>query len=60
MQLCRELSTRAGMLLEDASAKAVLMRDVDPHELKRTIHEAREMTEQAVVLFTAAEALLQE
>lgn len=56
--LCLALSTRAGMLLEDASAKAILLGDLQREELRSAIREAQDMAEQAGALLAAAEMLM--
>jgi len=54
MDLCRQLCTKAGMLFEDAGAKAVLIGHLQPDELRCRVQELRRMANQASVLVEAA------
>jgi len=57
LELCRQLCTRAGMLFEDASAKAVLIGHLQSDELGARIKEVRCMARQASSLLDAANEL---
>lgn len=54
IRLCREHCTRAGMLFQDASALAVLVGALQPHDLAARVEELKRMTKQASVLLEAA------
>ena len=58
LELARALSTRAGMLLEDATAQVVLVGDLDAEALCSAITEARRMLGQARQLLDSAAVLL--
>jgi hypothetical protein len=58
IELSRALCTRAGMLLEEASAKVILVGELRPEQLRSTIQEARSMTGQADGLLAAAETMI--
>jgi hypothetical protein len=58
LDLCRALCTRAGMLFEDASAGAILVRHLKGEGLRKTIRNGRDMAERAEALLAAAEALI--
>lgn len=60
LALCREHCTRAGMLFEDASPKAILIGDVPTGELESVVRELRGMTEHASALLAAAATLARE
>ena len=57
IELSRALCTRAGMLLEDASAKVVLVGDLELEQLGPVIRDARAMAARAYALLAAAEAI---
>jgi hypothetical protein len=58
LDLIRQLSTRAGMMLEDASVVAVLVGRLSPDELQKAIGEAHATSIRATVLLEAASALV--
>ena len=58
LELRRALCTRAGMLLEDASAKVILVGGLEQEQLHSVIREARAMIAQADALLAAAEAII--
>ena len=58
LELSRALCTRAGMLLEDASAKVILVAGLEQEQLHSAIRKARSMTGQAAALLAAAEAIV--
>jgi hypothetical protein len=51
------LSTRAGMLMEDAAAEAVSAPPLDPEQLERWISDLRLATADALALLRAADAI---
>lgn len=57
LALCRALCTRAGMLFEDASARAVLIGEVPEGELASVVRELQGMTDEAASLLAAAAVL---
>ena len=58
LDLARDLCTRAGMLLEDASAVAILTGHGQREEVLIAIADARTASGNAAALLAAAEALL--
>ena len=58
LELSRTLCTRAGMLLEDASAKVILIGDLEQEQLRSAIWDARTMIGQADALLAAAETII--
>lgn len=60
LDLCRELSSRAGMLFEDAGDLTVGVRHHTIVQLRVVVRDALVMTEKAGAILTAAAALLGE
>lgn len=60
LDLTRQLSTRAGMMMEDASAVAILVARLSPDELRAAIAQARTMTARAITLLDAASTLTEQ
>ena len=58
LELSRALCTRAGMLLEDTSARVILLGDLQQSELSAAITEARINAGRADKMLAAAEAVL--
>ncbi|MGQ0589126.1 MAG: hypothetical protein ACT4N8_06285 [Sphingosinicella sp.] len=58
LALARGLSTQAGMLLEDASAQAVLVGRSSVRELRQRVIEVRSANRNAETLLAAAASLL--
>jgi hypothetical protein len=56
--LVRQLSTRAGMIMEDASANAILVGGKTPGELRSIVGGLEIMMNQAGAIISAAKALI--
>ncbi len=55
--LVRQLCTRAGMIMEDASAVAILVGGKTPIELRSIIAELQTLAEQVNAVLAAAKAM---
>lgn len=60
LDLSRELCTRAGMLLEEASAIVVTVGDGQRDELLLAIQEACDLIKKAIAFLSAAEAMVRD
>ena len=58
LELSRALCTRAGMLLEDTSARVILVGHLKPSELNAAITEARIKAGRAELMLAAAKTML--
>ena len=57
LRLIKELCARAGMVLEDATTTALLIGEVPENGMTVTLAGLRTMSERAVSLFKAAQAI---
>lgn len=58
LELGRALCTQAGMLFEDASAKAVLIGGIAPAQLRDVVRETKAMAETAIIILATVEVML--